>query len=45
MQASAMIKKKTQDIIDAAILSTTERVTGNSTNVHMKSTPVKKTKC
>ena len=31
-----------KDIIDADILSTPERVTYNSPNVHMTSTPVKK---
>ena len=31
-----------KDIIDAAILSTPEGVTGNSPNVHMTSKPVKK---
>ena len=31
-----------KDIIDAAIISTPERVTYNSANVHMTSTPVKK---
>ena len=31
-----------KDIIDAAILSTPEGVTDNSTNVHMTSKPVKK---
>ena len=33
-----------KDIIDAAILSTPERVTDTSPNVHMSSKPVKKTK-
>ena len=32
-------------ILDAAMVSTTEGVTDNSTNVHMTSTSVKKTKC
>ena len=31
-----------KDIIDAAILSTPERVTYNSNNVHLTSSPVKK---
>ena len=31
-----------KDIINAAILSTTEGVTDNSPNVHLKSSPVKK---
>ena len=35
-------KKNLKYIIDAAIISTTEGVTDNSPNVHMKSTPVKK---
>ena len=35
-------KQNLKDIIDAAILSTTEGVTDNSPNVHMTSTPVKK---
>ena len=33
-----------KDIIDSSILSTPERVTDNSPNVHMASKPVKKTK-
>ena len=35
-------KKNLKDIIDAAILSTTEGVTDNIPNVHMASTPFKK---
>ena len=35
-------KKNLKDIIDAAILSTTEGVTDNSTNVHMLSKTVNK---
>ena len=31
-----------EDILDAAMVSTPEGVTGNNTNVLMKSTPVKK---
>ena len=41
MQASVMINKNLNDIIDADILYTPEGVTDNSPNVHMTSTPVK----
>ena len=42
MQAIVMIKKNLKDIIEAALISTPERFTDNSPNVHMTSTPVKK---
>ena len=35
-------KKNLKDILEAAILSTTEGVTNNSPNVHIPSTPFKK---
>ena len=38
-------KQNLKDIIDAAIICTTEGVIYNIPNVHMISTPVKKTKC